>query len=95
MIARNFAYMDMGDWASLQRDLRYPCDGSHRVASWDRALSRRGTYNQISMEHMLSLALTAPFWARRTLGAKRVYIQSYTELLTCTLRGVADRVLNT
>lgn len=93
--ARIFSYMDMGDWASLQRDLRYPCDGSRQVASlWDRALSRRGTHNRISMDTYFSVCLTAPCEVRRITRNQECVFQSYQELLTALTKISGQSYLN-
>lgn len=95
MRIRNFAYFDMVNRAAQLRVCRCQSDGSHQVAFvWDRTLSRRGTQSNTYGAYAFP-GLDSTLYGRADARGTRVYIQSYTELLTCTLRGVADGVLNT
>ena len=89
LVPTELLYLDLASPVpSLQMNRSWD-DGSNRVVSlWDRTLSYRGTHNRISMEHMLSLELTAPYRGMADTRGKKVYIQSYQELLTRGLRAV-------
>ena len=95
LVPTELLYLDLASPVpSLQMNRSWD-DGSNRVASlWDRTLSCRGTHNRISMEHMLSLDLTAPRGVLADARGKRVYIQSYKALLAALTKISGQRYLN-